>query len=166
MVVAYEPVWAIGTGQSATPDAAQAMMARIRETLASIYGAYPATLVPLLVRRQRERRQHRRIHSPSRYRRRACGKRKPRCGRIRGHRGGGGGGRLGAAWRRNCWSSWALPPWARARVGMELARAFDGEIVSADSRQVYRMMDNRNRQAVARRSSGRSASSHRHHQSG
>ena len=48
VVVAYEPVWAIGTGQSATPDAAQAMMARIRETLASIYGAYPATLVPLL----------------------------------------------------------------------------------------------------------------------
>lgn len=48
MVVAYEPVWAIGTGQSSTPEAAQAMMAHIRETLASIYGAYLSTQVPLL----------------------------------------------------------------------------------------------------------------------
>lgn len=29
----------------------------------------------------------------------------------------------------------------KSALGMELARAFDGEIVSADSRQVYRMMD-------------------------
>ena len=34
VVVAYEPVWAIGTGQSASPETAQAMMAHIRESLA------------------------------------------------------------------------------------------------------------------------------------
>ena len=29
----------------------------------------------------------------------------------------------------------------KSALGLELARAFDGEIVSADSRQVYRQMD-------------------------
>ena len=33
-VIAYEPVWAIGTGQTATPDQAQAMHAFIRGTIA------------------------------------------------------------------------------------------------------------------------------------
>jgi triosephosphate isomerase (TIM) len=39
LVVAYEPVWAIGTGQTATPDDAQEMCATIRETLADLYDA-------------------------------------------------------------------------------------------------------------------------------
>lgn len=34
-VVAYEPVWAIGTGRSATPEQAQEIHARIRELLAA-----------------------------------------------------------------------------------------------------------------------------------
>ncbi len=33
-VVAYEPVWAIGTGRTATPDQAQAVHARLRDKLA------------------------------------------------------------------------------------------------------------------------------------
>ncbi|MBW3562719.1 MAG: triose-phosphate isomerase [Actinobacteria bacterium] len=37
LVVAYEPVWAIGTGRTATPDDAQEMCAAVRETLADIY---------------------------------------------------------------------------------------------------------------------------------
>ncbi len=48
LVVAYEPVWAIGTGRAATPDAAQSMMATIRAALAARYGADAAGEVPLL----------------------------------------------------------------------------------------------------------------------
>ena len=48
IVVAYEPVWAIGTGQSASPEIAQAMMAHIRGTLADIGGEDAASAVPLL----------------------------------------------------------------------------------------------------------------------
>ena len=48
VVVAYEPVWAIGTGQSATPEAAQDMMAHIRRALAAICGEDTASAVPLL----------------------------------------------------------------------------------------------------------------------
>jgi triosephosphate isomerase len=38
-VIAYEPVWAIGTGETATPADAQAMHATIRRTLAELYDA-------------------------------------------------------------------------------------------------------------------------------
>lgn len=38
-VIAYEPVWAIGTGLSATPDQAQAVHALIREELAAVSSA-------------------------------------------------------------------------------------------------------------------------------
>jgi triosephosphate isomerase len=37
VVIAYEPVWAIGTGDTATPNDAQAMHATIRRTLADMY---------------------------------------------------------------------------------------------------------------------------------
>ena len=38
-VIAYEPVWAIGTGETATPDQAQAMHAYIRTVLAEELGS-------------------------------------------------------------------------------------------------------------------------------
>ncbi len=38
-VVAYEPIWAIGTGRTATPEQAQEVCAAIRETLAELFGA-------------------------------------------------------------------------------------------------------------------------------
>ncbi len=47
-IVAYEPVWAIGTGESATPQVAQAMMAHIRATLAALCGPEIAAAIPLL----------------------------------------------------------------------------------------------------------------------
>ncbi|HEU5089585.1 MAG TPA: triose-phosphate isomerase, partial [Roseiflexaceae bacterium] len=45
VVIAYEPVWAIGTGDTATPADAQAMHAAIRRTLAELYGADAAARV-------------------------------------------------------------------------------------------------------------------------
>lgn len=38
VVIAYEPVWAIGTGKTATPEIAQEAHAFIRTTLSSLYG--------------------------------------------------------------------------------------------------------------------------------
>jgi triosephosphate isomerase len=39
VIIAYEPVWAIGTGKTATPDQAQEIHAFIRKTLAEKFGA-------------------------------------------------------------------------------------------------------------------------------
>ncbi|MEX2324281.1 MAG: triose-phosphate isomerase [Nitriliruptoraceae bacterium] len=38
LVVAYEPVWAIGTGRTATPDDAQHMCAHVRSELVRLFG--------------------------------------------------------------------------------------------------------------------------------
>ncbi len=48
IVVAYEPVWAIGTGRSASPEIAQAMMSHIRQTLVAIGDDEAAAEVSLL----------------------------------------------------------------------------------------------------------------------
>ena len=48
IVLAYEPVWAIGTGETATPDQAQDMHAFIRKTLADKYGSDVANSVSIL----------------------------------------------------------------------------------------------------------------------
>ena len=48
LVVAYEPVWAIGTGRAATPDVAQDTMARIRAGLRELHGDAAADGVRVL----------------------------------------------------------------------------------------------------------------------
>jgi len=48
MVVAYEPVWAIGTGKVATPEIAETMHRFIRETLGALYDGATAAMVPVL----------------------------------------------------------------------------------------------------------------------
>jgi triosephosphate isomerase (TIM) len=48
VVVAYEPVWAIGTGEVATPDDAQEMAAEIRTRLGELYNAEVAAAVRVL----------------------------------------------------------------------------------------------------------------------
>jgi len=45
LVIAYEPIWAIGTGETATADQAEEVCAMIRETIAELYDAPTAEAV-------------------------------------------------------------------------------------------------------------------------
>ncbi len=47
-VLAYEPVWAIGTGETASPEQAQEMHAFIRKTIADEYSQEVAEAVTIL----------------------------------------------------------------------------------------------------------------------
>lgn len=47
-VLAYEPIWAIGTGKTATPEMAEAVHRRIRVTLSELYGESIAVAVRVL----------------------------------------------------------------------------------------------------------------------
>jgi len=48
IIIAYEPVWAIGTGHTATPEQAQEMHAFIRKTVEEKYGKEIAKKLPIL----------------------------------------------------------------------------------------------------------------------
>ena len=45
ITIAYEPVWAIGTGKTATPDMAQDTHAFIRKTLVEMFGVAGSEVV-------------------------------------------------------------------------------------------------------------------------
>ncbi len=47
-IIAYEPVWAIGTGETASPEQAQEMHAFIRNTIANRYGEITANNISIL----------------------------------------------------------------------------------------------------------------------
>ena len=48
IILAYEPVWAIGTGETATPEQAQEMHAHVRKTLSNAYSSDLADTVSIL----------------------------------------------------------------------------------------------------------------------
>jgi triosephosphate isomerase len=48
IVIAYEPVWAIGTGKTATPEIAQEVHGAIRKLLGELFGAKDAGLIRIL----------------------------------------------------------------------------------------------------------------------
>ena len=47
-IIAYEPIWAIGTGKTATAEQAQEVCQGIRAVIRGIYGARPARAVSIL----------------------------------------------------------------------------------------------------------------------
>ena len=47
IIVAYEPIWAIGTGKTATPDDANTTIRYIREKLIELYGEDIARVIPI-----------------------------------------------------------------------------------------------------------------------
>jgi triosephosphate isomerase len=48
LVIAYEPVWAIGSGQAATPEQAEQVAAKLRESLAELLGPEVADATRIL----------------------------------------------------------------------------------------------------------------------
>lgn len=48
IIIAYEPVWAIGTGKNATPEQAQEMLAFCRKLISEKWGAQTAAKITLL----------------------------------------------------------------------------------------------------------------------
>lgn len=48
LVLAYEPVWAIGTGETASPEQAQEMHAFVRQCVANLFDASVAEQMPIL----------------------------------------------------------------------------------------------------------------------
>ncbi len=66
MVIAYEPVWAIGTGEVATPEDAQEVCGAIRGYVAETFGVGGRRSRPDPVRRLGEGEQHRRDHGEAR----------------------------------------------------------------------------------------------------
>ncbi len=83
ITVAYEPVWAIGTGKTATPQQAQEVHAMVRELLAKLFGPESAQAMAHPVRRLGQGRQREGTDGPEGYRRRPGGRRRPQGPRVR-----------------------------------------------------------------------------------
>jgi len=98
IMLAYEPVWAIGTGRTATPADASEIHGVLRRALASRVGDKAAAGIPIL-------------YGGSVNRGNACG---PRCGRLAGRRCLARRGQLGEH-RARLTGRWAASPERRGK---------------------------------------------------
>ena len=83
-VIAYEPIWAIGTGKTATAEQAAEVCTSIRTTMRQLYGARVARSVTIQYGGSMNARQRRRAAGPARCRRRPHRRRVPEARRLRG----------------------------------------------------------------------------------
>ena len=85
-VLAYEPIWAIGTGRNATPDDANATIGVVRGAIRDLYGDTTAQAVRIQYGGSVKPGQHRRPDGDARDRRRARRRRVARPRRVRANR--------------------------------------------------------------------------------
>ena len=83
LVIAYEPIWAIGTGRTATPEDAQAVCAHVRSVVADSFGADGRRRGAHPVRRLGQAQQRPRSDGPARHRRRPGRRGQPGPRRLR-----------------------------------------------------------------------------------
>ena len=86
IIVAYEPVWAIGTGRTATPEQAQKAHAHVRGRLAALAGQEAADRCRLLYGGSVKPANAAELSAQPRRRRGARRRREPRPAELRGNR--------------------------------------------------------------------------------
>ena len=139
-IIAYEPVWAIGTGTPATADDAESAIALIRGVVEDMFGAAKAESVRILYGgsvtadnveelMSREGIDGALVGGASLKVRASPLSSRGRCARK------GSNAREQA--HRRCRATAS----GKTTLALELAQRFGGEIIGADSRQVYRHMD-------------------------
>ena len=90
VIIAYEPIWAIGTGKTATDEQANEAIGVIREAVAGLYGQAVADAMPHPVRRLHERQElQQSLMAQPRDRRRPDRRRIPEGRGLLHHRRGG-----------------------------------------------------------------------------